>query len=145
MASAYTTQAQILGNIQMPDLISLTDDSNTGNLDNGVLNQVIANASGVVDMYSANIYGSQLPFNPVPLAVANIALVIACYMLYERREVPMEKNKFGPRYVAAVKFLEGVNVGKFHFDDTTNRDYSQVAATGRATIYGAGNVLANSM
>jgi len=120
----------------MSDLISLTDDDNTGSLNTTILQQVIANASGIVDMYCSNLYGEQIPFNPVPNSVANLALTIACYMLYERRETPFEQNKFGVRYKQAIAMLEKVNKGEMHFDDIPFRDFPQVAYTGRNSIYG---------
>ena len=134
--SQYRTQQSISGQIQAKDLITLTDDTNTSELDSNILNQVIANASGVVDMYCANLYGAQLPFFPVPASVANMALTIACYMLYERREVPFEQNKFASRYKSIISFLEKVNTGDMHLNDVPARDFGQVSATGRSTIYG---------
>ena len=150
MASVYTTQEAILGNIQMADLVALTDDSPaTGQLNVDVLAQVIANAGGVIDMYCANIYGEQIPFNPVPPSVANMALTIACYMLLERREVPMEKNKFSGRYNFAINFLEKVNTGDAHISDVTLRDFPQGALISQPTIFGnqpfAGGRISSSM
>ena len=73
--SAYTTQAEILGEIQQADLISLTDDNQTGNVDSTVLNQIIANASALIDAKVSNIY--TVPFGaPYPNAVSNAALTI---------------------------------------------------------------------
>ena len=145
--SAYTTQQAINGQIQMADLIQLTDDDNMGTLNTVILNQVIENASGIVDQYCANLYGEQLPFFPVPQSVASLALTITCYMLYERRETPHEENKFGSRYNQAIKMLELINTGDNHLNDVPFRDFPQVAATGRSTIYGNAfsNFPANSM
>jgi phage gp36-like protein len=145
--SQYTNQQSVNGQIQMKDLITLTDDTNTGQLDSGILNQVIANASGVVDMYCANLYGAQLPFSPVPASVANMALILTCYLLYERREVPFEQNKFASRYKSIISFLEKVNTGDMHLNDVPLRDFPQVVMTGRSTIYGtaASNFPSTSM
>ena len=133
----------------MQDLIALTDDDTppSGDINPTILNQVIQNASGVVDMYCANLYGQQLPFNPVPSSVTNLALVIACYMLYERRETPDELNKFTARYKAAISMLEKVNTGDMHLNDVPYRDFSQVQFTGRASLYGPqfSNLPSNSM
>jgi phage gp36-like protein len=136
--STYTNQAAILGEIQMADLISLTDDDSTGQLNTTVLNQVITNASGIVDRYCANLYGTQLPFNPVPSSVASMALVIACYSLYRRREVPYEKNNFAPQYKEAIDFLKMVNTGDMHLNDVPFRDFPQVGVAARCNggIYG---------
>jgi phage gp36-like protein len=150
MSSAYTTQAAIQGSIQSKDLIACTDDAPAqGAINTTILNQVIANASGVIDMYCANIYGQQIPFNPVPPSVAQMALTIACYMLFERREVPKELNKFTSRYNFVMSFLAKVNTGDAHISDVTLRDFPQGALTSQATIYGnqpfSGGNLVNSM
>jgi phage gp36-like protein len=136
--STYTTQAEINGEIQMADLIGLTDDENTGQLNATILSQIIANASGEIDQACANLYGEQLPFNPVPSSVASMALTIVCYRLYRRRAVPDEQNRFFAAYSRVRDFLDGVNKAEFHLNDVPARDFAQVAFTGRSTIYGVG-------
>ena len=133
----------------MSDLIALTDDAGTGNLDNGILNQIIINASGYIDQKVANIYGQQLPFNPVPSSVASMALTITCYRLFRRRQVPDEKNNFYDDFKSLVDFLNQVNQGDMHLDDVPTRDFPQGAVTGRPVIYSGGvfgtGVLSNTM
>ena len=135
--SAYTTQAAILGEIQNQDLIALTDDDKMGVVNTTILDQIIANASGYIDSKLANIYGSQLPFNPVPSSVANMALTIACYRLLRRREVPDEKNKFAEAYADVMDFLNRVNKGEATIDDVVSRDFPPVVYTGRRTTFGS--------
>jgi phage gp36-like protein len=150
--SAYTTQAEVNGEIQQNDLIQLCDDNGTGSLDANaliILNQVIANASGEVDQACANIYGQQIPFNPVPPSVANMALTITCYRLYRRRSVPDEQNKFFKEYSRVRDFLDKVNTGDMHLSDVTLRDFPQGALTSQPVIYSGGvfgtGVLSNTM
>lgn len=149
--SAYTDQNSILGNIQMADLISLTDDDAQGVLNTTILNQVITNASATVDMYCANIYGQQLPFAAAPntpQSVANMALTIACFQLYRRRLVPFEQNNYRDAYTEVIKMLEMVNTGDMHLNDVPVRDFPQVVYTARTNpIYGnvGSNYAANSM
>jgi phage gp36-like protein len=116
----------------------MTDDApSLGVVNQQVLNQVIQNASGYIDRKLANIYGEQLPFNPVPLSVASMALTIACYRLLRRREVPDEKNKFYAEFKDVEKFLNDVNAGVAHIDDIPPRDFPQGALTAQTTIYGS--------
>jgi len=150
--SAYTTQAAVGGEIQQSDLIQLCDDVGTGSLDAGalaILNQVIINASGEIDAACANIYGQQLPFNPVTSSVASMALTITCYRLYRRRLVPDEQNKYFDAYKRVRDFLDEVNTGDKHLDDIPTRDFPQGAMTGRPVIYSGGvfgtGVLSNTM
>ena len=145
--SSYTTQAAILGEIRTPDLIALTDDNRTGAIDSTVLNQVIESASGYIDSKVANIYGEQLPFNPIPSSIASMALTVACYRLLRRAEVPDEKNKFYEAWLDVKEFLDKVNSGDAMIDDVVSRDYSAVAYTGRHTTFGVkgSNWPANSL
>lgn len=150
--SLYTTQAAVNGEIPTMDLIAQLDDSdnpNPGQLNVALLTQIIANASGEIDQACANIYGQQLPFNPVPLSVASMALTITCYRLFRRRETPDEQNKWFAQYSRVRDFLDKVNIGEMHLDDVPSRDYPQGALTGRPLIYSGGifgyGPLTNSM
>lgn len=145
--SSYITSAAILGEIQRQDLIALTDDDREGVVNDTVLNQIIANASGFIDSKVASVYGNQLPFNPIPSSVANMALTIACYRLLRRREVPDEKNKFYEAYKDVVDFLNRVNKGDAMIDDAVTRDFSSVVYMGTRTTYGTmgSNNLARSL
>jgi phage gp36-like protein len=142
--STYCTQANILAEIQMPDLINLTDDSTppTGAVDDSVLDAVIANASGVIDQYVSNIYA--VPLSPLTSGIISLATVITCYKLYRRRLVPDEKNNFTEDYKRAIKFLESVNSGDKQLDLAIARDFSQVAANTGTTPWGYGNSVASS-
>jgi len=142
--SAYVTSDQILGEIQLADLIALTDDTQTGQLNSTVLTQIIANASALIDAKVSNIYST--PFgSPIPSAVSNAALTIACYRLFRRREVPDEKNKFSEDYKAILEWLNQVNKGEAHIDQAPPRTFPQGAASVRPTLYGAGGYVLNSM
>ena len=145
--SAYTNQAAVLGEIQRQDLIALTDDDGSHDINTSILNQIIVNASGFIDSKVANIYGQQLPFNPVPSSVASMALTITCYRLFRRREVPNEKNKFTEAYNDVVAFLDRVNKGEAMIDDVVTRDFNPVSYTGTRSLYGTmgSNVLSRSL
>jgi phage gp36-like protein len=134
--SQYTNKAAVLGEIQEPDLIALTDDSRLGVVNDTILDQIITNASGYIDSKLANIYGSQIPFNPIPSSVASMALTITCYRLLRRREVPDEKNKFAESWNDVKEFLDKVNKGEAMIDDIVERDFAQVAYTRRSTTFG---------
>jgi phage gp36-like protein len=143
-ASAYCQQADILGEISYADLVTLTDDDTppTGDINTEILNQTIANASGLIDRMVGNIYS--LPFSPIPPSVTSLAVTITCYRLLRRREVPDEKNKFADDYKLAMRMLERVNTGEQHLDLSVNRDFSQVAANVTSTPFGYGNIPAST-
>jgi phage gp36-like protein len=142
--STYCTQDDILGEIQEADLISLTDDESppTGDVNATVLNQIIANASGVIDRMVGNVY--DVPFSPAPPSVVSLCISIVCYRLFRRREVPDEKNKFTEDYRLAMRMLEGVNKGEQFLDLSVQRDAPMVAANVMASPWGSGNQTASS-
>jgi phage gp36-like protein len=132
--SAYCTQADILGEIQMADLIDLTDDAPfTGNVNTVVLNQVIANASGLIDQYIANVY--QLPLAGWPPAITSMAVTITCYRLYRRRQTPDEVNKFFAAYKDLVEFLKKVQAHESILDLNLPQAFSGAAFVGKRGVY----------
>ncbi len=142
----YTTTSAILGQIQMSDLIALTDDDpTTGNINQSVLDSVISAASDTIDAAIGNIY--QVPISPVVAPITSWALTITCYMLYRRRLVPDEKNNFTEAYNRVTKLLDMVNNGEYRLNLQENRDFSQVAIAAQSTIYGTvgSNLPSNSM
>lgn len=143
--SAYTNENDILGEIQLKELIRLTDDApTTGAVNQTILNQVIANASGEIDSYVGSRYS--VPLVPTPPSVEAMAIVITCYRLYRRREVPDEKNKYKEQYDDAIKTLKTIKAGDEALDLSVNQAFSPVQSVQRATIFGWGQTFVpNSM
>lgn len=142
--SLYCTQAQIQGEIQASDLISMTDDApKTGAVNVTVLNQVITNASGDIDQYLGAVY--DVPFSVTPISVSQMAVTLTCYRLLRRREVPDEKNKFYEDKCRVIKQLEKYQTRELTLDLGVTQDFAQVAFDARPTVYGLGNYLPNSL
>jgi phage gp36-like protein len=142
--SAYCQLSDVQGLIQANDLIALTDDNQTGQLNQTVLNSVITSSSGVIDRYVSNIY--TVPFaSPYPSAIVNAALIITCYNLYLRRETPTELNKFKKDYEDTISYLRAINKGEMHIDQVPQRSFTQGAYTGRITTYGGSGIFAGSL
>jgi phage gp36-like protein len=141
--SSYCSQSDIIGEIQLDNLIQLTDDAPvTGYVNTTILAQVIANASGEIDRMVGNVY--DVPFVPVPPSVESMAIVITCYRLYRRRETPDELNKYFADYRIIREHLKAVHERKDVLDLSVQNDFSQVAANVRSGPYGWGNWLPNS-
>ena len=141
--SAYCTQAQLLGEIQLADLITLTDDAPaTGIINQNVLNQVIANASGDIDQYLGAVY--DVPFTVTPVSVSQMAVTLTCYRLFRRREVPDEKNKFYEDKCRVIKQLAKYQSRELTLDLGVAQDFAQVSFDARPTVYGSGNYLPNT-
>ena len=143
--SQYCTTADILGEIQDAELIRLTDDApKTGAINQTILTQVIANASGKIDFYVGSRYS--IPFNPTPPSVESMVITIVCYRLYRRRLVPDEKNNYTEDYRDVISFLEKIKAGDEALDLSVQQQFSPVQANQRSTIFGwGGNYVPNSM
>jgi phage gp36-like protein len=103
----YNDQSDILGEISNETLIQLTDDENLGVVDDAKVTQALTRADAEVDGYCGKRY--QVPFAPVPDFVKALALDIAVYNLFSRREnVPENRQR---RRDAAVKNLELISKG----------------------------------
>ena len=134
---SYCTKEDILGEISMSDLVALTDDTNLNTLNLTVLNQLIANASSLIDSRLANIY--TVPFGtPPPSAIKSAAVTITCYRLFRRRLTPDEKNLFFDDYENVMRFLDKVNAGEAQIDSTVSRAVPPGVNIQRPTIYAAG-------
>jgi len=104
----YCTKADILGLIPEETLIQLTDDHGAGIVDDGIVDQSIADADAEIEGYCGERY--TLPFSPVPAIIKKASADIAIYNLYGRRQgAPEDRSK---RYDNAIKLLRDISAGK---------------------------------
>lgn len=124
--SQYTNYNLINGYISDANLISLTDDDQSGQLNQDVLNNVIIAVSGTVDALLADIY--QIPFNQVnvPPLIQEAATMMACFALCRRRLVPGESNPFNNENDYYTKKLRDIAEGKAGLDANTRRAFPPV-------------------
>lgn len=106
---AYATLTDIERQIDSADLIQLTDDERTGDVDTDVVTRAIADADEEIDGY----IGSRLavPLDPVPGIIRKMSVDIAIYNLYSRRraEIPEARRD---RYNDAIRFIRSVAKGE---------------------------------
>jgi len=107
---AYSTQSDLLEQIQEADLIELTDDAGVGAVDASVVARAIADADAEIDSYCGSRY--TVPFSPVPAMIRKQSVDIAIYNLHSRRavmgKIAEDRQK---RYDSAVRFLRDVSKG----------------------------------
>jgi len=101
---AYSTQSDILEQLDEDTLIQLTDDADTGAVDTSVVDRAIADADAEIDSYCGVRYS--VPFTTVPDRVRKLSVDIAIYNLYARRKGSPEHRK--ERYDNAIRFLKDV-------------------------------------
>ena len=104
---AYSTQTDLLEQIDEDILIQLTDDVDAGTIDADKVTRAIADADGEIDSYCGMKY--PVPFTTVPPVIRKCSVDIGIYNLYSRRKGAPEDRK--TRYDNAIRFLKDVAKG----------------------------------
>ena len=99
---AYSTIDDILAQLDVIDLMQLTDDTNSGIYDDAVVTRAITDADVEIDGYLGSRYA--LPMASVPGVMRKYSVDIAVYNLYSRRSDTIPDIR-RDRYVHAVDFL----------------------------------------
>jgi phage gp36-like protein len=120
--SAYTNQNLLAGYISSQNLIALTDDTASGQVNVAVLNQSIASASATVDGLLCATY--QTPFTNPPAQVIEAATIFTCEALFGRRLVPGENNPFKSQAASWRETLKGIAQNGGGLDAATPRAYT---------------------
>jgi len=105
---AYCVEADLLTQISDAQLISLTDDNNTGEIGSTIVTQSIADADAEIDGWIGKKY--EVPLATVPDLVKKLSIDIALYNLFGRSRLVPEDRK--DRYQNAITFLKAVSAGK---------------------------------
>lgn len=113
----YCTESDILEQVSEDTLIQLTDDLDNGVVDSSVVDRAIADADSAIDTYCQRRY--TVPLSPVPTMVRKVAVDLAIYNLYSRRDefgMPETREK---RNQAGMSFLKDVTAGKIELGAAT--------------------------
>lgn len=104
----YATTADMIVRFGQAEVLALSDPEDTGEVDQGVLDVAISDASAEIDSYLAGRY--RLPLDPRPKHLTRICCDIARYrMTGDDRQ---ETDPIVVRYRAAIRYLELVASGK---------------------------------
>jgi phage gp36-like protein len=98
--------------MSMVELIQLTDDAKTGQVNAAVVVDILEKASGKVDAYSRARY--QTPLQPAD-TIVEITRDIAIYALFSRRP-GKTRDEVRQRYEDAIGVLKDISTGKASFD-----------------------------
>lgn len=104
---AYCTLTDIKRMVDEDDLISLTDDTDTGDINADVVSAAIADSDAMIDTYLMGRYS--VPVAPVPAIIRKLSVDISLYNLYSRRGRVSETTE--QRYKDAVGMLRDVSKG----------------------------------
>ena len=106
---SYSTKDDILLQIDEETLINLTDDDDSGTIDDNVVNRAIADADALIDSYLSSRYA--IPLLSAPAIIKNISVDIAIYNLYSRRTDTIPDIR-KDRFTNALKYLQDITNGK---------------------------------
>lgn len=102
----YATRANLVDRFGLVPLEELTDQSNSGKVDDDLITNAIDNAVSEIDSYLSGRYTT--PVDPAPAYLTKIACDIAFYNLHD--DHPTEGVE--KLYKAAVAWLKDVAAGK---------------------------------
>lgn len=122
---AYCTLADLLERIPEETIIQLTDDTDSGLVDQSKVDAAIARADEEINAWCGSRY--LVPFASVPAVVPGLSADMAIYFLYGRTvdEVP-EARKDG--YKNAVRLLEKIASGQISLGVAAVPETSQLTA-----------------
>lgn len=124
--SQYCSQSDILNYIDTTQLVGLTDDFNSGQVNSTILNNIITMASNKADALISSIY---TPFgNNPPAKIKEASIVFSCYALWARRLTPEEKNQFKEQKEFWEQTLTKINSGELALDAQFGRAFPPVIA-----------------
>ncbi len=98
----------------LQELVQLTDDSSSGQVNPAVVNAALEEASGKVDAYARSRYLTPLQNGD---SVKGITLDIAVYLLFSRRRSFKISETVQKRYDDAIAFLKDISAGRAQFDE----------------------------
>lgn len=124
---AYAVQADLVPlRMTQKELLQLTDDTNTGEINASIVSAVLEEASGKVDSYCRNRYVTPLQASD---SVKGLTLDIATWLLFSRRRNIKMAETVDSRYQAAMQFLKDISAGKAQLDQPTG-DPPQASSAG---------------
>ena len=118
---AYSSETDIT-NLELTEaeLIQLTDDAGTGEIEDAKVVAAISKADSEIDDYCRGIYS--VPFDPVPNLIKFLSATIAAYWLYRRRDdvSPSMLDK----YTKALSKLKAISNGVYKIEGVSEKTES---------------------
>ncbi len=108
--SGYNTLSDLKKSMSESDIIQLTDDDQSGGIDETVVDEGIAWAFDLINNHVRGKY--PVPLSPVPDMVEKISVDLVIYFLYTRRQAYEIPDGVAERYKMAIKLLEKIQGGK---------------------------------
>ena len=108
----YATKQQMIDHYGEDDMVDVTDRATppTGEINDDVLDQALANASAVIDSHVGRRYN--LPLSPVPALLVPVCMKIAFYNLHRGRYTDEVRKE----YEDALSILNKISSGDVVLD-----------------------------
>lgn len=125
---AYATQDNLVPlRMSQKDLIELTDDDNTGQVNADIVTAALEEASGRVDSYCRGRYVTPLQVGD---DVISLTIDIAMHLLFSRRRETRMSDTVQQRFDQAIAFLKDISAGKASLDQPTTQTTPQTSLAG---------------
>ena len=112
----YCSVEDLIKALGEKEIIQLTDDNLTGEIDEAVANDAIERASSEIDGYLSTF--TNVPLDKPPGIIKNICVTIALHNLYLRKSLEVEAIE--KNYEHSLKLLEMIATGKIQLALSVN-------------------------
>ena len=113
MTMPYSTLGDMQKKIANEHIIELTDDDDTGSVDQAKVDAAIEEADEMIDSHVGRV--KTVPLSPVPGIIKNLSVTMAIWYLHERRGISSEVREKG--FNSALKTLQMIADGKVTLGD----------------------------
>ncbi len=134
---AYIELQDLLDELGEDVLIQLSDNTETGEIDEARVGKAIQYARGVFDAYARTRYSIPVPVTPM---VQSINLDLAVFHLYKSRSTVTKDSVYEVRKIAnddAIKLLTAINQGKAALDVPATEETIESPVTSDAILTNA--------
>ena len=113
---AYSSQSDLNEVYTSQELIRLTDDENTGNINSDRVTAAITKADNMINAYMRAQH--DVPISPVPELIQNLSTSLAAYFVWKRRRKGQIDEEREITYKNDMQTLKDINTGKLIINDT---------------------------
>jgi phage gp36-like protein len=125
---AYATQADLVPlRLTQKDLIELTDDDDSGEINTVIVTAALEEASGRVESYCRARYQTPLQQSE---DVKALTLDIVVYLLFSRRRETRISDTVQTRFDQAIAFLKDISNAKASLDQPVTATAAQISQGG---------------
>jgi phage gp36-like protein len=125
---AYAAQSDLVPlRLTLDELVQLTDDSKTGQVNAAIVSAALEEASGMVDSYCRARYVTPLQVGD---DVRGKTLDLAVYLLFSRRRNAKMSETIRQRYEDSIGFLKDIAAGRASLDQPASQAVQQSSAAG---------------